>query len=48
MFNVYNILGVIGVALAEKIDMKIIKETLENFEAVAGRFELVCKVKTLV
>ncbi len=41
MFNVYNILGVIGVALAEKIDMKIIKETLENFEAVAGRFELV-------
>lgn len=41
MFNVYNILGVIGVALAENIDMKIIKDTLENFKAVAGRFELV-------
>lgn len=41
MFNVYNILGVIGVALAENISMEIIKNTLENFEAVAGRFELV-------
>ena len=41
MFNVYNILGVIGVALAEKISFDIIKETLEAFEAVAGRFELV-------
>lgn len=41
MFNVYNILGVIGAALAEKIDMKIIKDILESFEAVAGRFELV-------
>lgn len=43
MFNVYNILGVIGVALAEKISFDIIKETLEAFEAVAGRFELVRK-----
>lgn len=41
MFNVYNILGVIGVALAEKISFDIIKETLEAFEAVAGRFELI-------
>ena len=41
MFNVYNVLGVIGVCLAEKIDPAIIKETLEHFEAVAGRFELV-------
>ena len=41
MFNVYIILGVIGVALAEKISFDIIKETLEAFEAVAGRFELV-------
>ena len=41
MFNVYNILGVIGAALAEHINPAIIKETLENFEAVAGRFELV-------
>lgn len=41
MFNVYNILGVIGVALAEKISFDLIKETLEAFEAVAGRFELV-------
>ena len=41
MFNVYNVLGVIGVCLAEEIDPAIIKETLEHFEAVAGRFELV-------
>lgn len=41
MFNVYNILGVIGAGLAEHISPAIIKETLENFEAVAGRFELV-------
>lgn len=41
MFNVYNILGVIGVALAEKIDMTTIKRTLEGFKAVTGRFELV-------
>ncbi len=41
MFNVYNVLGVIGVAIAEKISLKLIKEALESFEAVAGRFELV-------
>ena len=41
MFNVYNILGVIGAALAEHIAPAVIRETLENFEAVAGRFELV-------
>ncbi len=41
MFNVYNVLGVIGVALAEKIDTAIIKNTLENFKAVAGRFEMI-------
>ena len=41
LFNVYNILGVIGAALAEHIAPAVIRETLENFEAVAGRFELV-------
>lgn len=41
MFNVYNVLGVIGVALAENIAPSIIKASLESFEAVAGRFELV-------
>ena len=30
MFNVYNILGVIGVALAEKISFDLIKETLNK------------------
>lgn len=41
MFNVYNVLGVIGAALAEKIDPAIIKSALEDFHAVSGRFELV-------
>ena len=41
MFNVYNVLGVIGAALAEHMTLKTIKAALEKFEAVSGRFELV-------
>jgi len=40
-FNVYNILAAIGVCLAEGIDCNIIREALEKFESVPGRFELV-------
>lgn len=40
-FNIYNILGVIGALINENIDMDIIKNTLEEFAGVAGRFELV-------
>lgn len=41
MFNVYNVLAAIGVALAENISPVIIKKTLESFDSVPGRFELV-------
>jgi UDP-N-acetylmuramyl-tripeptide synthetase len=41
IFNVYNVLGAIGAALAEGIDPGIIKEALEKFQSVPGRFELV-------
>ena len=41
MFNVYNVLGVIGAALAEHMKLATIKAALEKFEAVSGRFELV-------
>ncbi|HWR43279.1 UDP-N-acetylmuramoyl-L-alanyl-D-glutamate--2,6-diaminopimelate ligase [Sporomusa sp.] len=41
MFNVYNVLAAIGVALAEKVDPAIIKQALESFTSVPGRFELV-------
>lgn len=41
MFNVYNVLGVIGAALAEHMKLTTIKAALEKFEAVSGRFELV-------
>lgn len=40
-FNVYNVLGAVGAALAEKIDTAIIKAALEDFTSVPGRFELV-------
>ena len=39
LFNVYNVLSAIGVALAENISLEIIKPALENFKSVAGRFE---------
>lgn len=43
MFNVYNVLGAVGAALAENIDPAIITETLNDFCGVSGRFELVDK-----
>ncbi|MBQ7722704.1 MAG: UDP-N-acetylmuramoyl-L-alanyl-D-glutamate--2,6-diaminopimelate ligase [Selenomonadaceae bacterium] len=39
LFNVYNILAAIGAALAENIRPDIIKNALENFRSVPGRFE---------
>ena len=41
LFNVYNTLAAIGAALAEGVDVATIKEALEKFTTVAGRFELV-------
>lgn len=42
MYNVYNALGVIGVALMEDIDITCIKEGLKK-AVVPGRCELVCR-----
>ena len=39
LFNVYNILAAVGAALAENIRPDIIKNALENFRSVPGRFE---------
>ena len=41
IFNVYNVMGAVGAALAEGITADTIKQTLEEFESVPGRFELV-------
>jgi len=41
MFNVYNTLAAIGAALAERISPAVIKDALEDFQSVPGRFELV-------
>lgn len=41
MFNVYNVLGAVGAALAEQIPVSDIKAALEKFTGVPGRFELV-------
>lgn len=41
IFNVYNVLGAIGAALAEGVDIKLIRQSLESFSSVPGRFELV-------
>ncbi|MBP2635133.1 MAG: murE [Firmicutes bacterium] len=41
MFNVYNVLAAIGVALSEGVAPDVIKEALESFTSVPGRFELV-------
>lgn len=40
-FNVYNVMAAVAIALAEKIDKKIIVETLNGFDGVPGRFQLV-------
>lgn len=41
IFNVYNVLGAIGAALAEKVPPAVIKQALEEFQSVPGRFELI-------
>lgn len=41
IFNVYNVMAAVGAALAEKIEPAKIKATLETFQSVPGRFELV-------
>lgn len=41
IFNVYNILAAVGAAIAEKVPLQVIKEALEDFKCVPGRFELV-------
>lgn len=41
IFNVYNVMSAVGAAIAEGIKADIIKDVLENFTSVAGRFELV-------
>ena len=40
-FNVYNVMGVIGAMLAEKIDKATIEAVLDGFDGVPGRFQLV-------
>ncbi|MDP2939392.1 MAG: UDP-N-acetylmuramoyl-L-alanyl-D-glutamate--2,6-diaminopimelate ligase [Candidatus Omnitrophota bacterium] len=37
--NVYNILAAISLALAEKIDLNIIRQAIEGFKGVPGRLE---------
>ena len=39
LFNVYNVLAAIGAASAENIRFDVIKQALENFRSVPGRFE---------
>ncbi|MBP2653097.1 MAG: murE 2 [Firmicutes bacterium] len=41
VFNVYNVLAAVGIALAEGVTPDVIKAALEEFESVPGRFELV-------
>lgn len=41
IFNVYNVMGAVGVALTENIEPAVIQSTLEQFNSVPGRFELV-------
>lgn len=41
LFNVYNVLSAVGAALAEGINPAMIKNALEKFQSVPGRFELV-------
>ena len=39
IFNVYNVLAAVGATLAENIPLDKIKNALENFKSVPGRFE---------
>lgn len=41
IFNVYNVMSAVGAAIAEGIAPEIIKNVLESFTSVSGRFELV-------
>ena len=41
VFNVYNVLAAVGAALAEGIEPATVKQALEEFVSVPGRFELV-------
>ena len=41
IFNVYNVMSAVGAALAEHIDPACIQRTLQAFQSVPGRFELV-------
>lgn len=41
MFNVYNVLAAVGAALAEGVSPCLVKQALEGFQSVPGRFELV-------
>lgn len=41
IFNVYNVMGAIGAALAEKISPSLVQAALEKCGGVPGRFELV-------
>ncbi|MEG6585937.1 UDP-N-acetylmuramoyl-L-alanyl-D-glutamate--2,6-diaminopimelate ligase [Dendrosporobacter sp. 1207_IL3150] len=41
IFNVYNVMGAIGAALAEGVEANIIEQALISFDSVPGRFELV-------
>ena len=41
MFNVYNVLGAVGAALAEQLEPEKIQAALTEFSSVPGRFELV-------
>ena len=39
LFNVYNVMAAVNTALAENIRADVIKDALENFKSVPGRFE---------
>lgn len=41
VFNVYNVLAACGAALAAGVEAPVIKQALESFASVPGRFELV-------
>ncbi len=41
IFNVYNVMGAVGAATAEGITGDIIKQSIEAFHSVPGRFELI-------
>ena len=41
IFNVYNVMAAVGAALAEQVEPECIRQTLQEFQSVPGRFELV-------